>query len=344
MDLDFENGAILVAKHIHRTNSIKTSFQGWHKRVMTIKHRSSRRRRALEHWSATTLHSTWLQWLRHLGYQRSDNLAQTHYKQWRMATSFLAWRQSVCMSLSQRPPVAPAAAAAAALVSLLPITVRLPMTTTNSTNSTNSTTPPLHPSSSSTTIKITPSVTPSRRRKRMNKRSTKSSSQSRSVGRRSWTAYIHAASKLTLRVFVAWSHQVHVAKNTRARKCRLRSLAHGLIRWRASVVLASARRKHERIAATHRVRSVLSRALRKLRQYATECLESDERDRRARRFVYLRLLRGSMQRWRRLVMDNVHERLVVRERRTKRTLLARWYVVLFFFYFFSFPPFFLSSF
>ena len=335
MDLDFETGAILVAKHIHRTNSIKTSFRGWHKRVRTIKHRSSRRRRALEHWSATTLHSTWLQWLRYLGYQRSDNLAQTHYKQWRMATSFLAWRQSVCIALPRQSFAAPAAPAA--LVSLLPITVRLPLTTANTTNSTNSTTPPLHPSSSSTIIKIPPSVTPSRRRKRRNKHSTKSSSQSRSVGRRSWTAYIHAASKLTLRVFVAWSHQVHVAKNTRVRKRRLRSLAHVLIRWRASVVVESARRKHERIAATHRVRSILSRALRKLRQYATECLESDERDRRARRFVYLRLLRGSLQRWRRVVIDSAHERSVMRERRTKRTFLARWYVV--FIFSFSFPPF-----
>jgi hypothetical protein len=254
-------GRQLIADHVYKTNSLSKSLHNWHQRVRLHRRRRTNKCLALEFWYRTNLHKRWLSWLQYIGQQHRQHALNTPD-----TTNTVPTRPTYNTTAPTLPP---------RLVSSF-----TPVRTTPIQN-----TPPRHPHSSSTTTTTTTTTT-RRRRKR-------SSRTSRSIGRRSWTAYKHAASRLTMRVFGAWAHQTTL---------RLEQFQHSLLvrfltKWKHAIAAEHVQRDRMKLAATHRIRSYLKTSWCKLRRHAQEAMHLDECERIARRFSYFHTLQSTMNRW-----------------------------------------------
>ena len=304
----YHEESLLVAAHIHRMNTLQQHYHQWRKRVQLCKRRRCNRTLALQHWSFNILHSKWLFWLQYIQSQRNITMANVQYSRNTLLKTFHLWKQytktSLLNTLSRNEQYVPQIQTNTTRTTTLQPPQRIKEPILLSTPYTNHTsTPPLHSSLPTHYSSTTTTKSKSKKSKKSKLSKKRSSRSSRSIGKRSWTAYKHAASKLVLRSFVGWSHQTILGR-TASRKGRL---ARRFNTWKTNTMRSLISKQFENDAATHYVRNLLFQSFHVLHQHSVTSLQTYEQERIARRFHYFSLLRTTFSFWHTVLINTQHQ-------------------------------------
>lgn len=297
-----ELGAYLIACHVHTVTTLSKCFCEWHRRLVIHRRRRSNKRLALQHWSQTTIHSSWLCWIQYIGHQRRQSIAVSHQHHSLCSKILAHWKIYVKQkrrriqalrainvdrnTMILAPTVATTKAASA--------TISTPPTAPVKSSIASLKRPVIIPIATPLLIQTTPPRHPTKKDPRRKRSSRRSSRSSHSIGRRSLTAYKHAASKLVMRVFGAWAHQTVMGVQQYNRGLMTRFL----LSWKIFTNINILTNEKLRIAATHNIKTILYKYFHLIRKHSLESLRLYELERMSRKFSYFRLLKGAFKCWR----------------------------------------------